>query len=94
MIKVENYVQIQKAKLCYLEAEYNDSHIVQYVFLEAIKVLEYSVISFPVLSDLRFVEFTNYREIQLVPLVTGRKCYTYPWVPVYPYGDKWRNNGM
>ncbi|GFT70615.1 RPA-related protein RADX [Nephila pilipes] len=92
-IKIGSYIQIQKAKLCYLEGEYNDSHIVQYVFLEAIKILDYSVIIFPVLGDLRFLESTNYRETQLIPLVTGRKCYTYPWVPVYPYGDEWRDNG-
>ncbi|GBM66449.1 RPA-related protein RADX [Araneus ventricosus] len=93
IIKIGSYVQIQKAKLCYLEGEYNDSHIVQYVFLEAIKILEYSVVAFPDLAQLRFITSTNYRETQLVPLVTGRKCYTYPWVPVYPHGEEWINDG-
>ncbi|CAL1298139.1 unnamed protein product [Larinioides sclopetarius] len=93
IIKTGSYVQIQKAKLCYLEGEYNDSHIVQYVFLEAIKILEYSVVAFPDLAQLTFITSTNYRETQLVPLVTGRKCYTYPWIPVYPSGEEWINNG-
>ncbi|GIY79856.1 RPA-related protein RADX [Caerostris extrusa] len=92
-IKVGSYVQIQKAKLCYLEGEYNDSHIVQYVLLEAIKILEYLVVTFPNLEELQFVESTNYRETQSIPLVTSRKCYTYPWLPVYPYGEEWTTNG-
>lgn len=37
-------MQIQKAKLCYLEGE---SHIVQYAFLEAVKIVEYSIVAFP-----------------------------------------------
>ncbi|GIY37836.1 hypothetical protein CDAR_234832 [Caerostris darwini] len=93
IIKVGSYVQIQKAKLCYLEGEYNDSHIVQYVLLEAIKILEYLVVTFPNLEELQFVESTNYRETQSIPLVTSRKCYTYPWLPVYPYGEEWTTNG-
>lgn len=36
--------------MCYLEGEYNDSHIVEYVLLEALRVLEYSNVTFPILG--------------------------------------------
>ncbi|KAG8181849.1 hypothetical protein JTE90_003996 [Oedothorax gibbosus] len=92
ILKVGSYVQIQKAKLCYLEGEYNDSHIVQYAFLEAVKIVEYSIVQFPDLDTLSFLDSTNYRETQMIPLVTGRKCYLYPWIPPYPHGNEWTEN--
>ncbi|XP_071042238.1 RPA-related protein RADX isoform X4 [Parasteatoda tepidariorum] len=92
VIKIGIHVQIEKAKLCYLEGEYNDSHIVQYVFLEALKIVEYDPIILPDLGAIRFTESVNYRETDLVPLVTGRKCYVNPWIPVLPYGEECTDN--
>ncbi|XP_054717517.1 RPA-related protein RADX-like [Uloborus diversus] len=94
VVKVGSYVEIHKAKMCYLEGEYNDSHIVEYVLLEAIKVTEFSPVAYPVLGSLRFVESTNYREREAIPLVTGRKCYLNPWIPIVPDGNDWINNGL
>lgn len=37
--------------MCYLEGEYNDSHIVQYILLEAVKVINYSPVAFPSLGN-------------------------------------------
>lgn len=36
--------------MCYLEGEYNDSHIVEYVLVEAVKVVDFSAIVFPPLG--------------------------------------------
>lgn len=40
-------------------------------------------------DDLQFVTSSNQREREMIPLVTGRKCYISPWIPTVPTGQEW-----
>ncbi|XP_035219983.1 RPA-related protein RADX-like isoform X2 [Stegodyphus dumicola] len=59
VVKIGSYLQIQRAKMCYLE------------------------------ENLRFVQSSNHRESEIIPLVTGRKYYLNLWIPTTPYGEEW-----